>query len=64
MLSFTSTQLRQIEQRRIKQLEQLDRLMMERGLKLLPPFAHWVAERAQLAEDLAAVRVLLDLRRD
>ena len=59
MDSLTSTQLRQIEQHRIRQLEQLDAMMSRRRVRLLPAVLSWSVQRRAVADDLAAIRAFL-----
>ena len=56
MDTLTDTQLRQIEQHRIKQLEMLDTRIMRRRMRLLPRVKVWDDHRAALLLDLAGLR--------
>ena len=56
MDTLTDTQLRQIEQHRIRQIEMLDAKIARRRRKLLPTVLLWCVQRKALLADLAYVR--------
>ena len=56
MDALTDTQLRQIEQHRIRQIEMRDTKIARQRRKLLPAVLLWAVQRKSLLADLAYVR--------